>query len=210
MSDETRPTPTEGIGGDESLVQTFQNGDSTSLEVLLKRYEIPLRYFIRYLTWMRDEDFIDEVIQETSIAIFEGLKKGGFDPTKGLFKNWVYGICRNIGIDKKRDQARQPISLSKQYLELFPADLEKTRYYDEPDELTRLEELEIELHRILGQLSEEKRRLLILVKEGKTYPQIQKIPPFDKYSIVNLRRMVCDARTFIYKEKEKWQKKRKT
>ena len=195
---------------DESLVDAHRKGDSTAFDVLLKRYEVALRNFILSFSWLVSPDTVDDIIQEIFITIFNGIKEGGDFTVKGggAFKAWLYSIARHRCLNAVEQQPREK-PIGKHYLESMPAKLEKIRYYDEPDEAAELEELKEGLNGILAKLSDEEKQLLILKEEGKTYPQIHKIPPFDKYSVVHLRRMVCDARNFVKEEMDKWEKKRK-
>ena len=194
-----------GVKSDETLVDAHRKGDSTALDILLRRYEVILRNFILSFSWLASPDTIDDIIQEISITVFDGIREGGSFTAEraGDFKAWLLHIAKNHCFNINKKQAKQPRSISRQYLESCPAKLEEIRYYDEPDEPAKLEGLDEELKRILGQLSDEERQLLILKQEGKTYIEIAKIPPFDKYTPANLRRKVCDARNFVSGELEK-------
>lgn len=195
----------EEILTDEGLVEAYRLGEASALDVLLKRYEPRWRNLVLYLSWRKDASFIDDIIQLILVAIWKGIIKGGFDAGKGSFKQWAEGIGRNICQAENRKDRRQPQPLSEMYPEEFPDDLMDTR----PDISTKIMDLErskVQLAKILQLLTPEEQELFRLMSQDKTYKDIQQIPPFNKYTLVNLRRKVCDLREFLYKEVMKWQK----
>ncbi|MFH1228701.1 MAG: sigma-70 family RNA polymerase sigma factor [Planctomycetota bacterium] len=202
MPDEIKTT-------DEALIEAYRAGNLPALDILLKRHELALRNFVLGFSWLKkDPGIVDEIIQEIFITIFKEIKNNRFIPAgPGSFKGWAYSIARHRCYNATESLSSRPKLLSKNYIESFPAKLEETRP-EESEEITELEKLDSELNRILGGLSDESRQLLALSQQGKTYEEINKIEPFTKYSLVNLRRKVCDARHYVFKEVQKWQEKK--
>jgi len=193
----------EEILTDEGLVEAYRLGEASALDGLFKRYEPRWRNLVLYLSWRKDASFIDDIIQLILVAIWKGIIKGGFDPGKGSFKQWAEGIGRNICQAENRKDRRQPQPLSEMYPEEFPDDLVATG----PDTSTMdLERSKARLDKIWKLLTPEEQELFRLMSQDKTYKDIQRIPLFNKYTLVNLRRKVCDLREFLYKEVMKWQK----
>lgn len=47
----------------------------------------------------------DDLIQDTMLAVWR--KAGQFDPEAGAVSTWIFTICRNLGIDRRRRAARR-------------------------------------------------------------------------------------------------------
>lgn len=177
---------------DETLVRDFQQGDNGALESLFRSYQEPLWRYARRLSWNRDKSFIDDIRQQVFETILEGIKKGEFDPRKGSFQGWAYGICKNICREENRNYRRQPRALSERYPEEMPDELiqvgpEADEYHESSDQLEKL----------LPRLSPEDRQLMFLVGEHKDYNEIQQTPLFNKYSLTTLRQKVCRIRQWL-------------
>lgn len=177
---------------DETLVRDFQQGDTGALESLFRSYQEPLWRYARRLSWNRDKSFIDDIRQQVFETILEGIKKGEFDPRKGSFQGWAYGICKNICREENRNYRRQPGALSERYPEDVPDELiqvgpEAGEYHESSDQLEKL----------LPRLSPEDRQLMFLVGEHKDYNEIQQTPLFNKYSLTTLRQKVCRIRQWL-------------
>lgn len=83
---------------DAALVAATLRGDETAFTALVGRYKKPLyRYVHRYV---RDEAEAQDVLQETLIAAWRGLKS--YDPNRPL-EFWL----RRIALNKCRDRARR-------------------------------------------------------------------------------------------------------
>jgi len=89
---------------DAILVKKSQEGDYTSFEELVKRYEEKV-YNLAYRIMGNKEDASD-VIQETFLQAFRKL--GGFKG-KAKFSTWLYRITVNTCLMKKRKQKKMQI-----------------------------------------------------------------------------------------------------
>jgi len=156
---------------DEGLIEAYRLGDLEALDVLFKRYEPTLRPFILNLSWLKDASFIDDIIQLTLLAIFEGIKKDKFDPRKGSFKRWAYGICQHICMEENRKRRRLPRLLSERYPEELPNGLLAVRSKTSTG-VRNLERITRQLNEILKPLAQEERKLLWLMSQDKTYKEI--------------------------------------
>jgi len=177
---------------DETLVRDFQQGDNGALESLFRSYQEPLWRYARRLSWNRDKSFIDDIRQQVFETILEGIKKGAFDPRKGSFQGWAYGICKNICREENRNYRRQPRALSERYPEESPDEFTQVR--PEAPEVEEYNESSNRLDKLLPNLSSEDRQLMWLVGEHEDYKKIQKTPLFNKYSLTSLRQKVCRIR----------------
>jgi RNA polymerase sigma-70 factor, ECF subfamily len=84
---------------DNELVESYLQGDESSLKTLIDRYTSPVYNFIFRLCGEND---CADLTQETFIKVWKNLKK--FDQGAS-FKAWLFSIARNTSIDflrKKR------------------------------------------------------------------------------------------------------------
>ncbi|SCM71450.1 ECF RNA polymerase sigma factor RpoE [uncultured Pleomorphomonas sp.] len=67
-------------------------------------------YAPRLRTYLARQGFgagdCDDLIQDTMLAVWR--KAGRFDPEIGAVSTWIFTICRNLGIDRRRRLARRP------------------------------------------------------------------------------------------------------
>ncbi|MBN1347387.1 MAG: sigma-70 family RNA polymerase sigma factor [Phycisphaerae bacterium] len=52
----------------------------------------------------------DEAAQRTSVSFCKAYQQGQYDPDKGKFRNWLFGIARHEICDLHTERAKQPIS----------------------------------------------------------------------------------------------------
>jgi RNA polymerase sigma-70 factor (ECF subfamily) len=94
---------------DEQLVLQFAKGDAKAFEVLLRRYERPLYYFIYRM--VGSPTTAEDLVQEAFLRVvhhaaeFEGRAK---------FSTWLYTIARNLCHDHgRRQKFRRHVSLDE-------------------------------------------------------------------------------------------------
>jgi RNA polymerase sigma-70 factor (ECF subfamily) len=133
------------------LMAAVAKGDEAAFERLYaatraKLYGVVLRI-------LRRNDLADEVLQETYLKIWHSA--GSFDPKLASPITWMVAIARNRALDVLRKK-------SEVSLEDEPAAVDASG--DEPNPLARREMTE-DLRRLLaclGQLEEDKRRMVLL------------------------------------------------
>jgi RNA polymerase sigma-70 factor (ECF subfamily) len=84
------PEETPTALADDELVRRVRSGDRSAFAGLVRRHGGPLLRFAR--VFVRDESVAEEVVQETWLAVLEGL--GGFEE-RAAFKTWLYRILAN-------------------------------------------------------------------------------------------------------------------
>ncbi len=100
----------------------------------------------------------EDVLQEVSCRVFEQLPR--FDPERGAFRGWVFGIARNVLREALRALGRQPkasasLKMTTGWMREVP---------DEATSVTRRIACDDALQRFLrrlGELADDERRLLI-------------------------------------------------
>jgi RNA polymerase sigma factor (sigma-70 family) len=182
----------DGARSDEALIEAYRLiGDNKAIDILVLRHQVPLWNYARYLSWKKDKSFIDDIIGQIFLIILQGIKNNKFDPEKGTFKSWAYGICERICMAENRQNRRTEKPLSERYPEEFPETLIDLRTAPmEHDESSA------ELKAVLKKLLPEDRRLMLL-KGGHSYEEIHQMPPYDQIELPELRQKVCRLRKYI-------------
>ncbi|HXG39011.1 MAG TPA: sigma-70 family RNA polymerase sigma factor [Bacteroidota bacterium] len=92
---------------DFQLIRSFQAGDETAFEELVRRYQRQVANII-YLT-LGDRSQIEDLTQETFIRVYRSLDKFAFDSS---FYSWLYRIAVNLCIDEmRRRKIKRTLSL---------------------------------------------------------------------------------------------------
>lgn len=93
---------------DALLISRLAAGEDLALDILMKRYQEPLYYFI--LRYVHDEDLAYDLVQETFYRVY--TKAASFK-TRYRFTTWLYQIALNLCRDHGRKLAiRKLFSLS--------------------------------------------------------------------------------------------------
>ena len=83
---------------DPELMALVQAGDQQAFEALYDRYAGAVMGFVFKI--IQNEELAAELVQETFIRIWDRCEKYSAD--KGKFSSWMFGISRNLAIDKYR------------------------------------------------------------------------------------------------------------
>lgn len=103
--DSTVPSRTGHLPDDPILVEALVRGDEAVYEALMDRhYAAMVRLALPYL---HDRDLTDDVIQETWIAVVNGIQR--FEGRSSL-RSWIFGILLN--------RARSRAALERRYTDL--------------------------------------------------------------------------------------------
>jgi RNA polymerase sigma-70 factor, ECF subfamily len=90
---------------DQELVLSYLNGDSESLEILIRSYLKPIYSFVYRYVGNKQE--AEDITQETFVKIWRNLKK--FDRSKS-FKTWIFQIAKNTALDVIKKKKAIPFS----------------------------------------------------------------------------------------------------
>lgn len=160
-SNEPEPEASLGALPDEALIARVQRGqDRAAFRELYGRHAASLLLFIKRRYGL-DQQRAEDVIQETFLKVFRFL--GRFDPARGVFRSWCWGIAKNCAIDLLRRQDKEL---------LFEPDLlarERDRAQDFVESLTNLELIDT----VLKSLPEDSRGMVRMrALEQKTLAEI--------------------------------------
>lgn len=131
---------------DTDLVQRSIKGDRRAFEALLVRYEKPV-YNAAYRMLHSPEDAKD-VTQTVFLRVFENLDR--YDPHYRFF-SWIYRIALNESINCLNKQNR-----------LDTMDREPVSETDNPEEETRMAQLEVDVQAALMTIKPDYRTVIIL------------------------------------------------
>lgn len=93
------------IISDDTLVRSFQSGDSSSLSKLLRQNQSKVYGFI--LSKVQDSELAKDLLQDTFVKIIQSLKQNKYNE-QGKFISWSLRIAHNIIIDHFRREKRLP------------------------------------------------------------------------------------------------------
>lgn len=90
---------------DAELIKKYVEGDETSLQKLINRYDTRIFNFIYSKVY--DRDLTNDIFQDTFIKVIRTLKRGKYNE-EGKFLPWVMRIAHNLIIDHFRKNKRMP------------------------------------------------------------------------------------------------------
>jgi RNA polymerase sigma-70 factor, ECF subfamily len=145
-------TDSTAPASDETLVARMRAGGADAAETLVRRYHQPL---VRYLQRMcGQQQLAEELHQQTWLSVLEHV--GRFDSTSaGGFKAWLFRIATNKVNDHWRAHGRQRSATEG---------LKLVTEFEAPQAGHRIEGREQvdKLHRLIEQLPENQRQVLLL------------------------------------------------
>ena len=185
---------------DNQLVQSFQQGNSRSLEVLIGRYKDKL--FSSILFIVKDKYLAEDLFQDAFIKIIENIRNNKYTE-EGKFLPWATRIAHKLCVDYFRKVKRSPAiktSDDKDIFELFtvPDATADTRMEDE--------ETGDRVRRVLNMLPDEQREVIVLrhyadlsFKEiaAMTNCSINTSLGRMRYGLINLRKLIAEKNIAI-------------
>lgn len=91
----------------ETLVQRYQDGDSTALEALYRRYYTPVLRMVRgRVQGSHNQEHVEEIVSETWVKVASRLHTFEQRPGTAGFVGWLYTIAGNLIKDHYRTVAR--------------------------------------------------------------------------------------------------------
>ena len=141
---------------DKQLIELYQAGDNKAFEKLITKYKDSLYSMILLL--LKDVYAAEDILQDTFIKAINTIQSGKYKE-KERFYYWIQRVGYNLAIDYLRKQQRAPFIANKEGVDVleimnFSEDNQETLYVKQD---TRKE-----LHRMMRNLPEEQRKVLIL------------------------------------------------
>ncbi len=138
---------------DDACIKQFQNtGEEEVFNCLLNRHRVTMRRII-YSVLKGSKEDMEDVEQEIALALFKNLPSFSF---KSSFTTYLYRISRNKAVDflRKTDRHRKIINKAALLSSRKPQEL--------PDETLVKKSIHEEIKKVLFQLPEMERTILVL------------------------------------------------
>ncbi len=148
--------PGTDTNSDAALMSRLAAGENLALDILMKRYQEPVYFFV--LRYVRNEDLAYDLVQETFCRVY--TRTSSYKP-EYRFTTWLYQIALNLCRDHGRKLAiRKFFSLSDSVKEgrALPPLVHDAEIEDQFDISNDINEL----HRLIGNLPHKLKAALIL------------------------------------------------
>ena len=141
---------------DHQLVQSFQEGNNSSLEILLDRHKDKLFSSIYFL--VKDKYLAEDLFQETFIKIIDKLRNNRYNE-EGKFIQWSMRIAHNLCVDHFRKVQRTPPVITGTGQDIF----ETINVSEAGPENTMIKcQSNSGIRKIIDMLPEEQREVIVL------------------------------------------------
>ena len=104
------------LATDNQLVQSFQQGSNSALEVLVNRHKDKIFTSINIL--VKDKYLAEDLFQDVFIKIIDTLRKNSYNE-EGKFLPWALRIAHNLCIDHFRKVKRTPTITTSDDRDIF-------------------------------------------------------------------------------------------
>ena len=154
---------------DLELIDLVKNGDDHAFEILYDRYSRAVMGFVYRI--MQNDELAAEIVQETFVRVWD--RCDSFQTGKGKFTSWMFGIARNLAIDKYRKLKIRPEAAQNEsellQMELAPSD--QPRVEEKVDSSLQRDKVQT----VLQELPDNQREIIELAYfQGFTHREIAK------------------------------------
>lgn len=183
---------TNGIS-DKVLIRQYLDGNESSFEILLKRYQNKVFSYIMFT--VRDETLANDIFQETFMKVIRTLKRGRYNE-EGKFLPWVNRIAHNLIIDHYRRNQKMPTTSGGPDFDIFDIIPDEGKTIEEE---TIKDQLLSDVKKMVHQLPQDQKEVLMMrmyfkmsFKEiaERTNVSINTALGRMRYALINLRKMV--------------------
>ena len=181
---------------DQQLIQLFINGNSESLEELIKRHKD--RIFTSIVLLVKDKNLAEDIFQDAFIRIIDTLRTGNYTD-EGKFLPWALRIAHNLCVDHFRKVKRSPlVQNNNEDFDIF----ETINVFEEGiDGKIMKSQSHAKVRQMLDMLPEDQREVIVMrhfanlsFKEisEKTNCSINTALGRMRYGLINLRKMMVE------------------
>ena len=182
---------------DEALALSCSSGNNPAFDILFHRYKEIVRLFFLGKSWFRkDDQYIDELMEQVFVVIWQCLKANKFESKgAGSFRKWLFSVCQLECYKQDSKRAKLPMVTSA----LFPASFSnipvsaKTQPEPEKD-LLRQAEINAKFKEVQAKLTPKEQYLMQLVGDRVKYKDIIKKPEFSNYSVAGIKQKIYNIR----------------
>ena len=153
----------------------LQSGSNLALDVLIDRWEAPIKSFIYRFT--QDNEWVDELAQETFVKVYMNASR--FDLNR-KFSSWIYTIASNLCRNLLRWKSRRPCIVQSIDDTLDHPERDQSALEDEesqpPSEIVAQEESCAQIRESIAELPDHLRTAVILYYyQGMAYGEIAEV-----------------------------------
>jgi RNA polymerase sigma factor (sigma-70 family) len=190
---------TNQLAMDNDLIRNFQNGDESSLEILISRYKEKIYTTIFFL--VKDKPLAEDLFQDVFIKIIETIRSNRYNE-EGKFLHWALRISHNLCVDYFRKSKRTQF-ISGESTNIFEM-LELNS--DAADTRIVQNQSHDKIRKMLDLLPEEQREVIILRHFADfSFKEIAEITNSSintslgrmRYGLINLRKMMTDNQVVV-------------
>ena len=179
---------------DQELVKRFTGGDSSAIEILIKRHKNRVYTYIVLI--VRNQHLAEDIFQDTFIKVIKSLKEGKYKDN-GKFVSWVIRIAHNLTIDHFRKE-KQINTFSN---EDYETDIFNSKKLSDGTIEDLLVEKQIvkEVRLLIEELPEDQKQVILLRHYGgmsfkeiaeQTDVSINTALGRMRYALINLRKII--------------------
>ena len=141
---------------DEQLIKLFNDGESYTMEVLVKRHKD--RIFTSIYLLVKDKYLAEDIFQDLFIKIIETLRAGKYKE-ENKFAQWAMRIGHNLCVDHFRKIKNKPVIRTSEGTDIF-----NVLNFAEPsveDKIMKTQSRET-IIKLVSKLPEDQREIIIL------------------------------------------------
>lgn len=185
---------------DAQLVQSFIDGNSSALEMLIHKYKDKIYTGIFML--VKDQFTAEDIFQDTFVKIIRTMRSGKYSE-QGKFLPWAMRVAHNLCMDHFRKVRQQvPVTLSD------GTDLADILGATEDSASTALEKRQTHntIRQLIERLPEEQREVIVLrIYADLSFKEISDLTSVSintalgrmRYGLINLRKMIEDNKLVL-------------
>ncbi|MDA3817007.1 MAG: sigma-70 family RNA polymerase sigma factor [Prolixibacteraceae bacterium] len=188
---------------DNELIQSYVDGDHTSLETLINRYKNKIFTYI--LVTVKNHHLAEDIFQDAFIKVVRSLKAGKYIDN-GKFASWVMRISHNLVIDHyRREKNMSTCSNDASEYDLFNS----TKFSDENIEdlmindqiLNSVKDLVEELPEDQKQVVKMRHYMDMSFKEIAVHTNVSINTALGRmrYALINLRKLIEEKQLILTK-----------
>lgn len=180
---------------DHELVQSYLNGNSDALNMLIQRHKNKI--YTSIIILVKDQYLAEDIFQDTFIKVIDSLHSKSYKE-EGKFLPWVLRIAHNLCIDYFRKQKRRPVIVDSEGNDV----LENMGFVETNAEEIWIKEQSVQsLKKLIKKLPEEQREVLVLRHYAElSFKEISEMTNVSintalgrmRYALINLRKMIVE------------------
>ncbi len=185
---------------DNELIERYREGDSSSFETLLERYQTKVYGYI--FSVVKDKETADDIFQDTFYKVIVTINSNQYKD-ENKFVHWVMRIAHNLIVDHFRRNNKMPLIPNRPDSDV----LDNLKMPDENAEHVMMrKQTSQNIRKLVRMLPPEQRRVVILRHYGKcdfkdiaarTGVSINTALGRMRYAIINLRRLAKENNMYI-------------